>query len=171
MRVPSSPALALMALVAAVPTTSSHAQAPPAEPAKAPAPAKPAEPRKDAPKGLPAYAGSSFGAKRILAVGAAFDAQKDYQGLTADLFADLPTSFGSVVGTALFQAWDGGATVTALPKQSTFSVEAGVFFKGVKLGPWARYERRSYSANDSKDESRVLVGLNYYVRGLQAYFF
>jgi len=115
---------------------------------------------------LPSYPGSYFGSKKILALGAACDFQKDYKGFTADLFADIPTSFGSVVGTASGQWWDGGKTLpTALPKQNTVSIDAGAFFKGSKLGPWARYEQRTYSANDLKDEKRFLVGLNYYFAG------
>lgn len=116
---------------------------------------------------LPAYPGSNFGSKKILALGAACDFQKDYKGFAADLFADIPTSFGSVVGIALGQWWDGGVTLPTLPKQNTFSVDLGAYFKGSKLGPWVRYEQRTYSdsANASKDEKRYLVGLNYYVLG------
>lgn len=115
---------------------------------------------------LPAYPGSYFGSKKILALGGAFDLQKDYQGYTADLFADLPIPSGSLVGDLIFQSLDGGATVSSLPKSQIFTADAGLYFKGPKLGPWARYEQRSYSgSNSSKDEKRWLAGLNIYVAG------
>jgi hypothetical protein len=110
------------------------------------------------------YAGSNFGAKKIVAVGASYDEQLTYSGVTADLFADIPTSFGSAVGTVTFQQLDGGAKVAALAKSDIMTVDAGAFFKGTKLGPWARYERREFDAS-GRAETRALVGLNYYPFG------
>jgi hypothetical protein len=115
---------------------------------------------------MPSYPGSYFGTKKILALGAAYDAQKDYRGQTADVYADFPTLFGSAVGTATYQRLDGGKFLTALPKSNTFAVDGGVFFKGFKLGPWARYEKRDFATpNSSKNEKRALLGLNYYFAG------
>lgn len=110
------------------------------------------------------YAGSNFGTKKILAIGAAYDEQLTYSGVTADLFADIPTSFGSAVGTATFQQLDGGAKVTSIARSDIATVDAGLFFKGSKLGPWARYERREFDAS-GRAETRALIGLNYYVHG------
>jgi Phosphate-selective porin O and P len=115
---------------------------------------------------LPSYAGSYFGTKKIVALGAAYDAQHDYRGHTADLYADIPTAFGSALGTATYQQLDGGKFVTTLPKSNIFVVDGGVFFKGSKLGPWARYEKRDFTgANSSKSEKREYIGLNYYLMG------
>jgi hypothetical protein len=115
---------------------------------------------------LPSYPGSYFGTKKILALGAAYDAQGDYRAHTADLYADFPTAFGSALGTATYQMLDCGKFVTALPKSTIKVVDGGVFFKGTKLGPWARFEKRDFAGvNSSKSEKREYVGLNYYPRG------
>ena len=115
------------------------------------------------PYALPSYAGSYFGTKRIITAGASWDKQNDYKGPTADLYVDVPTGFGSALGTVTFMRLDGGTFVPALGKSDVFVADGGVFFKGVKIGPWARYERRSFSApNTAKSEKRYLVGLNWY---------
>ena len=115
---------------------------------------------------FPSYPGAYFGTKKILAFGAAYDGQKDYRGPTADVYADFPTLFGSALGTITYQRLDGGKFVTALPKSNTLVVDGGVFFKGSKLGPWARYEKRNFAApNSARNEKRALIGLNYYPFG------
>jgi hypothetical protein len=115
---------------------------------------------------MPSFPGSYFGTKKILALGAAYDAQHDYRGHTADLYADIPTAFGSALGTATYQMLDGGKFVTALPKSTIKVVDGGVFFKGSKLGPWARFEKRDFAGvNSSKSEKREYIGLNYYLMG------
>lgn len=116
---------------------------------------------------LVTYPGANLGKRRVLALGAAVDVQGGYRGLTADAFADFPVPFGSVLGSALYQHLDGGDFAPVLlPESDTFSVEAGAFFSGSRLGPWARYERRSFAEpNAGRGESRILVGVNYYVLG------
>jgi hypothetical protein len=115
---------------------------------------------------FPSFPGSYFGTKKILALGAAYDAQKSYKGPTADVYADFPTMFGSALGTITYQRLDGRKFVAALPKSNTFVVDGGLFFKGSKLGPWARYEKRNFAApNSARNEKRALIGLNYYPFG------
>lgn len=115
---------------------------------------------------LPSYAGSYFGTKKILAVGAAIDDQLTYTGYTADVFADIPTGFGAAQGLVLYHNFDGGVKVPALADSNVMQVEGGLYFKGPKLGPWARVEQREWAgANSAKDERRYQVGLNYYPYG------
>jgi phosphate-selective porin O/P len=115
------------------------------------------------PYALPSYPGSYFGTKKILALGAAYDTQHNYHGPTADLYADLPTSFGSALGTVSYMRLDGGKTVPSLGKSNIFVIDGGVFFKGSKIGPWLRYEDRSYAApNKAKSEKRYWAGVNWY---------
>ena len=115
---------------------------------------------------LPSYAGANFGNKKIVNIGAAIDSQNDYKGYTADFFADVPTRFGSVLGTIEYQNLDGGTTVpTALAASRIFTADGGLYFKGTKFGTWARYERRDFDKAVTRDESRVLVGVNYYPFG------
>jgi hypothetical protein len=113
---------------------------------------------------LPSYAGSFFGSKKIVALGAAWDRQGTYKGPTADLFVDWPLSFGSINNNNTVMRLDGGADVPALGGRSNIFVsDVGLYFKAVKLGPWARYEQRNFTApNSSKSEKRYVAGINWY---------
>lgn len=111
---------------------------------------------------LPSYAGTNYGTRKILAVGAAYDGQKSYRGTTADVYVDFPTSFGSALGTVTYMMLDGKSFVTALPKSNIFVVDGGFFMKTSKVGPWLRYEQREFAApNKSRSEKRYLAGINY----------
>lgn len=114
---------------------------------------------------LPSYTGANFGAKKILAVGAAYDAQDAYHGFTADAFADIPVRFGSVLGTVTYQDLHGGTFLTTLPKNEIITVDGGLYLKQFKVGPWFRYEQREFSSVANRDEERALVGINYYPMG------
>jgi hypothetical protein len=116
------------------------------------------------------YAGSYRGTKKILAVGAAYDTQKDYRYASADLYLDWPIPLGSFESTIQYQYVNGGKTVTSLPEESTFQIEGGVFLKGLKIAPIARYEQKTFTAdvNTPRNESRVALGLNYYISGHNA---
>ena len=84
---------------------------------------------------------------------------------TTDFFADIPTGFGSAIGTVTYQDLDGGRTGPAALAESTIlTADAGLFFKGHKIGTWTRYESRDFAAG-TRDEKRILVGLNYYPFG------
>lgn len=115
---------------------------------------------------MPSYVGSNFGNKKILAVGAAYDMQMDYDGFSVDVFTDNPTSFGSWLGTATFQQLDGGRTQpTSLARSNVVTVDGGLYFKQAKIGTWARFEQRDFSIANNRDEHRYLVGVNYYPLG------
>ena len=77
----------------------------------------------------------------------------------------MPFKAGRLEFTTWYQSIDGGKLVTTLPKQNTFTVEAGWYFEALKTAAWGRYERRQYSANDLKDEKRYMAGMTYYVYG------
>jgi hypothetical protein len=114
---------------------------------------------------FPSYAGANFGKKKILAVGAAYDQQLDYHGMSADVFADIPNRFGSAIGTATYQRLDGNVKLkTQLPQSDIITIDAGLYLKQFKVGPWARYEQREFDATGLA-EKRALVGLNYYPYG------
>ncbi|HEV2720017.1 MAG TPA: porin [Thermoanaerobaculia bacterium] len=116
---------------------------------------------------FPSYPGSYFGTKKIVAVGAAWDKQNQYKGPTADLFIDWPTAFGCVNNNNTFMRLDGGNFVPALNGESTvFVSDLGLYFKHVKLGPWARWEQRKFQPpQGSKSEKRYVVGINWYPYG------
>ena len=112
---------------------------------------------------LPSYAGNNFGTKKILNVGVADDKQSNYNGPTADLFADIPTSFGSSVTTLTWMHLSGGTFVPSLGKSKIYVADEGIYLKGFRLGPWVRYERRSFAApKTGSSEKRWVVGLNWY---------
>lgn len=102
---------------------------------------------------------------KILAIGTSYDAQKSYKLYSGDVFASIPFATGRFETTVWFQSIDGGTWVKALPKQNTFTAEAGWYFEALKTSAWGRYERRQYSANDTKDEKRYWGGFTYYVHG------
>ena len=115
---------------------------------------------------FPSYAGSNFGKKKILALGAAVDSQMDYTGWTTDLFGDFPTSFGSALGTVSYHNVDGGRrSPNALATQQIYSIDGGLFFKNAKVGPWVRYEQRDFDVQTTRDEKRYIAGINYYPMG------
>jgi hypothetical protein len=113
---------------------------------------------------MPSYTGANYGNRKILALGAAYDTQSDYKVASADMFLDVPIDIGSFESTVAYQYINGGATFSALPQQNTFSFEAGVFMKPLKLAPIVRYEQKAFTqaANESKNESRYVAGLNFY---------
>jgi hypothetical protein len=113
---------------------------------------------------LPAYASSNLGSKKILALGAAMDFQRDYTGYTGDIQLDFPISIGAIQGYVGYHNLDGGTTLTALPKQEILQAELGAYFKAAKVGFWGRYEQRTFD-DSKKDEQRIQLGFNYYIKG------
>src|SRR5271169_3473983 len=84
---------------------------------------------------LPSYAGANYGSRKILALGGGYDTQGDYNLASANMYLDLPTGFGSFESTVVYQYVDGGTFITSLPKEDTFSAEAGVFLKPLHIAP------------------------------------
>ena len=101
--------------------------------------------------------------KKILALGAAYDFQRDYELYSGDVFWSIPFGNGRWEGTIWYQSIDGGKTVTALPKQNTATAEMGWYFKPLKTEAFGRYERRQFSGDATKDEKRYMGGFTYYV--------
>jgi hypothetical protein len=116
------------------------------------------------------YAGSYLGTKKILSVGGGYDTQGDYRYASADLYLDWPIPLGSFESTIQYQYANGRNFITSLPEESTFQIEAGVFLKALKIAPIARYEQKTFTAdiNTPRNESRVALGLNYYISGHNA---
>ena len=82
------------------------------------------------------------------------------------LYLDFPIPLGSFESTVQYQYLNGGTFLTTLPEQNTFQVEGAVYLKGLRLGPSARYEQQTYTAdiNKPKNQGRLAFGLNYYPR-------
>ena len=110
------------------------------------------------------YAGSNLGTKKILSVGGAYDTQGDYRYASADMYLDFPTTAGSFESTVQYQYINGGTFIPALPEESTFQIEGGVYFKNAHVAPIVRYEQKTFNQtiNEFKNENRFAVGLNFY---------
>jgi phosphate-selective porin O/P len=114
------------------------------------------------------YTGTYAGKKRVLAVGTAFDSQKHYRGYDVDAFLDYPVAHGAITGQFDFNYFDGGETLTALPKQHNVLVELGYLFSALKLTPVFQFTSRDAVSASAGDETRWSAGLNYWWAGHNA---
>ena len=111
------------------------------------------------------YTGTYLGKKKILAVGAAFDAQQDYHAYDIDAFFDHPLGPGAVTAQVNYNRFDGGDTLKTLPKQNDVLVEAGYLIRALKLTPVLQFAHKNVSDQSPGDESRTAVGANYWWAG------
>jgi hypothetical protein len=114
------------------------------------------------------YTGTYLGKNKTLAVGAAFDTQKDFHAYDADAFFDYPIGPGAVTAQFDYNRFDGGDTLRTLLKQNDVLVEAGYLFRSAKVTPVLQFERRDFDGGSAGDETRVAVGANYWWAGHNA---
>jgi hypothetical protein len=114
------------------------------------------------------YAGTYLGKKKILAVGAAFDAQKDFHAYGVDAFFDHPAGPGAVTAQFDYNRFDGGDTLRTLLKQNDVLVEAGYLIRALRLTPVLQVARRDLTGRSTGDETRIGVGANYWWVGHNA---
>jgi hypothetical protein len=123
-----------------------------------------------------AYAGTYFGKKKVLAIGAGYDAQSSYKAWAADAFFSYPLGNNGITAQTNFIHYDGGtffpssATVAGLPKQNTFEIEGGYHFTDAKFTPFAKFESRNVddalATNAANlDEHRIQLGGTYCISG------
>jgi hypothetical protein len=108
------------------------------------------------------YTGTSFGRKRILAVGASYDRQDDYEAPALDVYFDWPVGRNAVTAQVDLIRYDGGDFLTSLPEQDTVHLEAGFFFSALKLEPFVNLNDRDYADAARADEKLSQVGLAYW---------
>ena len=115
------------------------------------------------------YTGTTLGARRIVSVGASVDHQDGYTAAGADVFVDQPLAAGarSLTGQVNYTHYDGGLSLAALPHQEVWLVEAGMYDKATRLGPFAQLTTRRLSRPSlaAADESKVMGGLAYWAQG------
>jgi Phosphate-selective porin O and P len=114
------------------------------------------------------YSGTYLGRRRVLALGAAFDRQSDYQGYAADVFLDWPLGPGAFTGRVDYRHFDGGTTVIALLEQDDVLLEAGYLFRALSFTPVLQWDQRDVSLGDTGDETRTSIGANYWWSGHNA---
>jgi phosphate-selective porin O/P len=114
------------------------------------------------------YTGTYLGTKKVLAVGAAFDGQKDYHAYAADGFFDYPVGAGAITAQFDYNHFDGGTTLTTLKEQNDVLVETGYLVKALKLTPVLQFSHRDVSDLSTGGEKRTGVGANYWWAGQNA---
>jgi hypothetical protein len=112
------------------------------------------------------YTGTTLGAKRILAIGAAFDHQMEYNARSVDVFFDQPLRHGDgLTLQAGYTHFDGGTTFAQLPREHVWLVEAGYYNKRTKLGPFMQLSNRLFSDPQTSDIKKYLGGVAYWALG------
>jgi hypothetical protein len=114
------------------------------------------------------YAGTYLGARRVAAVGAAFDTQDEYTAFDLDAFVDHPLGAGVVTAQAAYQRIDGDTTFLTLPEQDVVFFEIGYLLRNLKLTPVFQFTRRAIADTNVGDETRWSIGLNYWWVGHNA---
>jgi hypothetical protein len=114
------------------------------------------------------YAGTYLGKKKVLAVGATFDRQRDFRADDADVFFGHPLGPGAVIGQCDYNHFDGGRRLPTLAKQNDVLVEAGYLINALKLTPFLQFARRDIDGGSAGDETFTSVGANYGWAGLNA---
>jgi len=108
------------------------------------------------------YTGTYLAKKKVLAVGAAFDTQKNYNAWSGDAFLDYPMGAGAFTGQLDYNFYNGGTFLTTLPKQHVFFGEFGYLFKDYKLTPVLQLGAKDITGTDTGDDSRWSIGANYW---------
>jgi hypothetical protein len=114
------------------------------------------------------YPGTYLGTKKVLAVGTAFDRQKDYQAYASDVFVDYPLGRGAMTGQFDYSRFDGGSMLRTLSKQNDVLLELGYMIGSAKLMPVLQVARRDLVDTSRGDENRISVGANYWWAGHNA---
>lgn len=114
------------------------------------------------------YSGTSLGKKKAFTIGAAGDVQKDYWACSGDLFVDYPFD-PTVAGTlqAAYCLYDGDEFLgSALVKQSTYLVEAGLTLVTAKVTPYVQFAGKDFDDDtEGKDETSLQLGLAWWLDG------
>jgi hypothetical protein len=127
------------------------------------------------------YAGTYFGRRKVLALGAGIDAQSSYRAYAVDAFLSYPLGDDGVTAQANVIRYAGGelfpatAASAGLPDQTAIEIEAGYHFTEQKLTPFVKYESRAIDEEfrtdparinaANQDERRFQVGATYYFAG------
>jgi Phosphate-selective porin O and P len=109
------------------------------------------------------YAGTYVGAKKILAIGGAFDTQSHYHAYDADVFTEYPFGPGAFTGQLDITRFDGDVTLPTLPKQNDVLLEIGYLLRAIKVAPILQFVHRDVvKLSTTTDETRTSIGANYW---------
>jgi hypothetical protein len=115
------------------------------------------------------YTGTFQGQKRMVAIGASFDKQKEYGNYGFDAFVEQPFNKGEQGLTAQLD-WnriDGSTFITALPKQDLLVIELGAHFGKGKYSPFFQYSKRTFDVVTpaSQNQYAFQVGAAWWMAG------
>jgi Phosphate-selective porin O and P len=115
------------------------------------------------------YGGTFQGSKRVVAIGAGFDTQKEYHSLAADAFIEQPLHNGQEGLTAQvnWMRFDGGTFLPALAKQDALLVEAGLHLFKDKVSPLVQYSRKTFDNPLTPTQYVWQAGVAYWLAGHQ----
>jgi hypothetical protein len=114
------------------------------------------------------YTGTYLGAKKVLAVAAAFDRQGDYHAHDVDVFVDHPLGPGAVTGQLDYSHFDGGTKLLTLPNQNDVLLELGYYIRHLKLTPVLQFTKRNVDDTGVGDATQWSGGVNYWWAGQNA---
>lgn len=119
----------------------------------------------DIEKGL-FYSGTYLGKKKLLALGAGYDHQDEFDAVTLDAFLELPLNGGDALTLqAAYSAHDGGAFVTSIPEQQSWYFEGGYFFSQARLSPFLQLHQRNFEASAQPGDASTRIGLAWWIKG------
>lgn len=112
------------------------------------------------------YTGTTLGKRKLVALGASVDAQRDYRTTAGDVFVDWPVAGGDgFTLQADVLKYNGGDTFAGLAEQTCVLVEAGWYFHQAKVSPFVQYAARDYDAAALHDETKLQGGLAWWGNG------
>jgi len=115
------------------------------------------------------YGGTYQATRRVVAIGAGFDTQKEYHSYAADAFIEQPLNGGEQGFTAQvnWMRFDGGTFLTTLPKQDTLLVEAAFHLMKGRVSPLVQYSRKNLDNPLLADQSAWQAGVALWMAGHQ----
>jgi hypothetical protein len=108
------------------------------------------------------YTGTYVGKRKVAAVAAAFDTQNDYHAYDGDVYIDYPAGPGAVTLQVDYNRFDGGTTLTTVPKQNDVLVELGYLITALKVTPVLQVVTRDIVDTTTGEEKRWSLGANYW---------
>lgn len=112
------------------------------------------------------YRGTSLGKTKTLSIGTSFETQEEYDSLGLDLFFEQPFGAGNgFVVQGDFVNVDGGTFLTALPEQTNFLFETGVYIASSKIQPFVQYASQDFDDAGRVDEERLTAGIAFHING------
>lgn len=121
--------------------------------------------------GLQFYPGTYLAAKKVLAIGASYDTQKNYGAFGADIFYNQPIGKNALTLEVDYINYNPGFLATStFFKQQDIMVFGGFYFAGPKLLPFVRFEflepmLATDRAEDLVRQQKFQAGMTYYPFG------